>query len=188
MLALYRSLLHLYPAAYRWEYGEEMMDVLSQVQAETRKGRPLARVFWGAHEAGGLLYGALREHFWSITGSRDRRMFSSIFPSMFLLGRFAMRSEFRFPKATVALMTVILAAVIFTIEKAKAISASVPHANPAVGPIHSAQFTIVPSLLATMITAIAAGVIGWAILFALHRTGVHRISEVDASASQRASK
>lgn len=96
-----------------------------------------------------------------------------------------MRSEFRFPKATVALMTVILAAIIFTIEKAKAISASVPHANPAVGPIHSAQFTILPSLVVAMISAIVVGVIGWAILFALHRSGVHHLAEMNPSAGQR---
>ena len=188
MLRLYRSLLYLYPAAYRSEYGEEMMDVLSEVQAETRNRSALARIFYGAHEAGGLLYGALREHFWSITGSRDRRMFSSMLSSMFSSGRLTMRSEFRFPKATVALMTVILAAVMFTIEKAKAISASVPHANPAVGPIQPAQITIVPSLLVAMITAIVAGVIGWAILFALHRSGVQQLSEMNPSAGQRSSK
>ncbi len=188
MLALYRSLLYLYPAAYRCEYGEEMMDVLSEVQTETRNRSALARVLSGAHEAGGLLYGALREHFWSITGSHDRRMFSSMFPSMFLSGRFAMRSEFRFPKATMALMTVILAAVMFTIEKARAISVSIPHANPPVGPIHPTQAMIVQALLATLIWAIGAGAIGWAILFALHRTGVQQLSEMNPSAEQRSSK
>lgn len=181
MLALYRSLLYLYPAEYRREYGEEMMDVLSEVQAETRKRSGLARVLSGVHESGGLLHGALVEHLRSITGSYD----SGIFSSRFLSRRFAMRSEFRFPKATVALMTVILAAIIFTIEKAKAISASVPHANPAVGPIHSAQFTILPSLLVAMISAIVVGVIGWAILFALHRSGVHHLAEMNPSAGQR---
>src|ERR1051325_4726303 len=143
MHALYRSLLHLYPDAYRCEYGEEMMDVLSEVQAETRKRSAVAQVFCAAHEASGLLYGALREHFWSITGSGDRSMFSSGSPSMFLSRRFAMRSEFRFPKATLTLMMIILAAVVFAIEKARAISVSIPHANPPVGPIHPTQAMIV---------------------------------------------
>ena len=177
MLALYRSLLHLYPGAYRSEYGDEMVQVLSEVQAEARTRSALARVISGVREAGGLLYGALREHFLSITGSHERRRFSF----MFLSGRFAMRSEFRFPKATVALMTVILAAVIFTIEKAKAISASVPRASLPVGPIQ-AQFTIVPTLLVVLIGTAVAGVIGWAILFALHRSGVHQLSEMKPSA------
>ena len=99
-----------------------------------------------------------------------------------------MRSEFRFPKATVGLMVIILAAVIFTIEKAKAISASIPHANTPVGPIHSVQATIVQTLLATLLWAITAGAIGWGILYALRRTGVQQLSEMKPSASQRASK
>src|SRR5438874_7399010 len=92
MLALYRSLLYLYPSAYRWEFGHEMMDVLAEVQAEIRKRGARERVLCVAREVGGLLYGALQEHLWSITGSQGGRRFSSLFSS----GRFAMRSEFRF--------------------------------------------------------------------------------------------
>jgi hypothetical protein len=184
MLALYRSLLYLYPSAYRWEFGHEMMDVLAEVQAEIRKRGAPERVLCVAREAGGLLYGAFQEHLLSITGSQGGRRFSSLFSS----GRFAMRSEFRFPKVTVGLMMVILAAVMFTIEKARAISVSIPHANPAVGPIHPTQAMIVQVLLATLIWAIGAGAIGWAILFALHRSGLQQLSEMNPSAEQRSSK
>ena len=90
-----------------------------------------------------------------------------------------MKSEFRFPKSTVGLMLVILAAVIFTIEKAKAISVSAPHASQAVGPIQPAQITMVPTLLVTMITAIGVAVIGWGILFALRRSGIQQLSEMN---------
>ncbi len=99
-----------------------------------------------------------------------------------------MRSEFRFPKATMALMTVILAAVMFTIEKARAISVSIPHANPPVGPIHPTQAMIVQALLATLIWAIGAGAIGWGILYVLRRTGVQQLSEMNPSGNQRANK
>ncbi|PYT78657.1 MAG: hypothetical protein DMG40_19420 [Acidobacteria bacterium] len=184
MLALYRFLLHLYPAAYRYEYGEEMLEVLSQVAGENRKGNVLARVWFGAHEAGGLVFGALHEHLRGITGLHGNGRFSSMYSG----GRFAMRSEFRFPKATVGLMVAILAAVMWTIEKAKAISASVPHANPPVGPIRPEQFTIVETLLAVLIWAIAAGAIGWAIVFAMRRSGVHHLSEMNPSAGQRSGK
>ena len=34
MIAIYRSLLHLYPAAYREEYADEMMTVFDEVEAE----------------------------------------------------------------------------------------------------------------------------------------------------------
>lgn len=98
-----------------------------------------------------------------------------------------MKSEFRFPKATVGLMIVILAAVMFTIEKAKAISASVPHANPPVGPIQHAQATIMGTMLVTLIWAIVAGAIGWGIVHALHRSGTRRLSEVHPSSSPNTS-
>jgi|SRR5690242_1064172 len=180
MLPFYRALLRLYPAAYRYEYGDEMMDVLSEVKGEIREKNAITRIFFATREAGGLLSGALQEHLRSVTGSYDNRIFS--------LRRLGMKSEYRFPKTTVGLMMVILAAVMFTIEKAKAISASVPHANPPVGPIQSAQATIVQTLLVTLIWAIVSGAIGWGILYALRRTGVQQLSEMNPAAGQRPSK
>jgi len=188
MLVLYRTLLNLYPAAYRCEFSEEMMDVLSEVHTERRKNSALARGWCVAHEASGLLFGALEEHLRSITDSQGRRRLSAMFSTTFLSRRDTMRSEFRFPKATVALMMVILAAVIFAIEKARAISMSIPHANPPVGPIHPTQAMIVQALLATLIWAIGAGAIGWAILYALRRSGLQQLSEMNASAGPPASK
>ena len=184
MLALYRSILYLYPAACRGEYGDEMLQVLSEVETVIRKKGPLVWAGCAAREAGGLLYGALEAHLRTFTGAHNRGRFSS----MFLARRVAMRSEFRFPRATVGLMLVILAAVMFTIEKAKAISASVPHANPPVGHIHPSQITILPTLLVAMISAIGAGLIGWAILFALRRSGLQQLSEMNPSAGERSRK
>jgi hypothetical protein len=131
-----------------------------------------------------LLYGALHEHLRPFSGAHDRGSFSFLF----LGGRVSMRSEFRFPKATVGLMLVILAAVMFTIEKAKAISASIPHANPPVGHIYPSQITILPMLLVVLLGAIGAGVIGWAILFALRRSGLQQLAEMNPSAGQRSGK
>src|SRR5437773_12479855 len=97
MLALYRALLRLYPAAYRCEYGDEMIEVLSEVQSENQKKGALALLFSGVCETGGLLYGAVGEHFMGISGSYDTGMFS-------LRRWFVMRSEFRFLKSPVGLM------------------------------------------------------------------------------------
>ena len=83
---------------------------------------------------------------------------------------------------------VILAAVMFTIEKAKAISASIPHGNPPVGHIHPSQVTILPMLLLTMISAVGAGVISWAVLFALRRSGIQQLSEMNPSSGQSSRK
>jgi hypothetical protein len=183
MLALYRLMLYLYPAAYRGEYGEEMLEVLSEVQTKIRSKSAPGAVACAAREASSLLCGALQEHLRPFTAAHDRGRFSFLFR-----GRVAMRSEFRFPKATVGLMLVILAAVMFTIEKAKAISASIPHANPSVGHIHPSQITILPMLLVALASAIGAGVIGWAILFALRRSGIQQLSEVNPSAVERSGK
>ena len=181
MLMFYRALLRLYPAAYRCEFGDEMMDVLQEVQTEKRKKGAVALLFSGTRETSGLFYGAVREHFYGITGSHGGGMFS-------FHRRFTMKSEFRFPKATVGLMMVILAAVMMAIEKARAISLSWPHVNPPAGPIQSVQATIVQPLLAVLVWAIMAGAIGWGILYALRRTGVQQLSEMNPSAGQQLTK
>src|SRR5215813_8772052 len=174
MLALYRALLRFYPAVYRREFGDEMIEVLSEVQVDIRKRDPVTRIFFAGREIGGLLSGAFHAHLRSITGSYDNGIFSA--------RRFAMKSEFRFPKATVGLMVVILAAVMLAIEKARAISMSVPHANPQVGPIRPEQFAIVQVLVAILIWAIASGAIGWGILYALRRSGIQQLSEMNPAA------
>lgn len=168
-MPIFRALLRLYPAAYRCEFGDEMKDVLSEVQAEIRKKNVMTRIFFAMREAGGLVSGALQEHLRSITGSYNHGIFS--------VRRLAMKSEFRFPKATVGLMMATLAGVMMAIEKARAISASVPHTNPPVGPIQSVPAMIVQTLLATLIWAITAGAIGWGIVHTLHRPSVYKWSK-----------
>jgi len=180
MLAFYRALLRLYPAAYRWEFGGEMIEVLSEARLDIRKENLVTRMLFAAREGGGLLMGAFHEHLRSITGGYDNGIFS--------VRRLAMKSEFRFPKATVGLMVVILAAVMLAIEKARAISLSIPHANPPVGPIHPTQDMIVHALLAILSWAIGAGAIGWGILYALRRTGVQQLSQMKPATGQRPGK
>src|SRR6266566_7271220 len=182
VLSLYRFLLRLYPPAYRDEFGAEMLAVFGDAQAETWKKGVLARGVFCAREVAGLLRGALVEHLQGIAGSdlltaSRSRIRLSIFP----LRRFTMRSEFRFPKATAPLMAIILALIVVTIERAKAIQASLPHTNPHVGPIQPAQFTLFSTLVVVLAITCAAGLLGWAILFALRRFGLHRLSEFNPS-------
>ena len=92
-----------------------------------------------------------------------------------------MRSEFRFPKATGWLMTLILAAVVMAIEKAKAIQASIPEAHPQVGPIQPEQFTFLTSVALLFVCGCVVGAVGWAVLFALRRSGVQRLEELRPS-------
>ena len=43
-------------------------------------------------------------------------------------------------------------------------------------------------LLVVLLGAIGAGVIGWAILFALRRSGIQQLSEMNPSAGRRSDK
>lgn len=167
MRSLYRCLLHLYPAAYRHEFGDEMAGVFGEVHAELSVKGLSPRVVLLLREFAGLFCGALVEH------SRAHLFFPS--------RRFAMRSQFRFPKATPILMAVILAGVILTIEKATAIQESLPYTHPQLPPIQPEHFTFFPAMAVIFLSAYAAAVIGWAVLFALRRDGVHRLSEMPAT-------
>jgi hypothetical protein len=169
MLPFYRSLLYLYPSGHRDEFGSEMIAVLRQAQQAVADEGFAARTSFCIRETAGLLLGALRAHLWSFTGSYPGELHP--------LRRFDMRSEFRFPKSTAALMAVILAVVLLTIEKAKGIQLTYSAAVSDVTIIWS----ILLSALAQMFLLVSiAAVIGWLIMFALGRTGVQRLSSVGA--------
>ena len=175
MLSLYRCLLYLYPSAHRCEFGEEMAAVFRDVQAETQKKGIVEHGLFCAREVAGLVCGALQERFRSIAGRSPTALFpSALFPSR----GFITRSEFRFPKVTAFLMVVILAGVVIAIDKAEAIQVSLPHTNSPVGPIQPAQFVFFPIIALMFAVVYGVGIVGWAILFALRRSGVHRLSEI----------
>jgi hypothetical protein len=178
MHAAFRTLLYLYPAAYRREYGDEMLSVLREVQAEVRMKSPLQRAISFSREMGGLLRGALEEHL--------RPTYPQAF-AVFSSRRVTMRSEFRFPKATVGLMTLVLLAIIAAIEKAKAISQSVAPSSTPVGRIVPPYVNIVPTFLIALAGACVCGFIVWAVVFALHRSGTQRLSGLKPPAERRAS-
>jgi hypothetical protein len=174
MLLLYRSLLRLYPVAYRHEFGDEMLSVLVEGQQDTRGKSRWTRVALSVRESFGLLYGALLEHYRAVTGSHPEVLLPP--------RRVAMRSEFRFPKATPVLMTLILLAILMAIDKARSIEFSGPYPSPQVGPLKQADFTLLPTLLIIVAAAAVAALIGWAIVFALRRSG--RLSDMTPSHTQ----
>jgi hypothetical protein len=172
MIAFYRKLLYLYPAEYRELFGEEMLAVLFQEREAnaTRSLRQQVRVI--LRESTGLIRGAFDEHF---------RMITEIHEEMsFMTGRFAMRNGFRFPKSTIIFMALILGGVLIAIQKGEDIATSVPQdvgpiAPVHIQPVHSILLGGMPLFFAIFY---AAGLIGWAILFALHRSGVHRMDNI----------
>jgi hypothetical protein len=164
MLTLYRCLLYLYPTAYRRECAEEMTTVFRQAQDATRSETLATRALFYAREIPGLLSGALQEHFRRVAGSY----------AWIPLRRFDMRPEFRFPRSTVFLMLTILAGVVVSMEKAKSIQLKY-----GAGASLISVWPALPWALALMLLIVAATVvIVWGILFALQRTGVHRLANL----------
>jgi|SRR5215469_541650 len=170
MMIVYRNLLRLYPAEYREQFGEEMAAVLLDARAENTNKKWIARGRFHFREARGLIAGALREHLRVLTYAHVGLSLST--------GRFAMRNGFRFPKSTAILMTIILAGVIVAIRKGEAIAASLPNVSQPIAPIHSAPSYLLPGVIAGFIFFYAAGLTGWAILFALRRSGIHRLADL----------
>jgi hypothetical protein len=174
MLALYRRLLRLYPPAYRCEYGDEMLAVFLDAQADVWNQGVPARAAFCLREIVGLLRGMLYERVHALFGSH-----------LLAPRRFAMRSEFRFPKSATILMFLILAGVVIAIEKAASIAASIPYTNPQLPPIHAAPPTFAPATALTFAVVYAVAIVAWIVLFALRRSGVHRLENLITGADQK---
>jgi hypothetical protein len=171
MLTLYESLLRLYPSPYRQLFAEEMIAVFREVDADARqRGRVVTAKLY-LREISGLFRGAIVEH--------ARRILGVSFPLH--SRRFTMHSGFRFPKSTTFLMTVILAGVVLAIQKADAIRASVADVNPPIVTIQPTQLTFLPTMALMFLGVYVAGALGWLVLFALRRSGVHRLAEMPSA-------
>src|SRR5579863_10153638 len=170
MPVIYQSLLRLYPAEHRREFGEEMAAVFSEIWAETESKGPLACSLFWTREVAGLVKGAFHEHLRLVPGVNGVSLSTR---------RFTMRNGFRFPKTTIVFMALILGGVLVAIKKGQDIATSVPDINPPlqvhIQPVHSILLGGMPLFFAIFY---AAGLIGWAILFALKRSGTHRLADV----------
>jgi hypothetical protein len=169
VLALYVSLLRLYPGPYRRQFAEEMIAVFRGVEADARnKGKVgTARLYF--RELNGLFRGAIAEH--------TRCIFGRNVPCQLPQRRFTVHSGFRFPKSTAFLMAAILAGVVLAIQKADAIRASVT--------IRPTQLTSLPTMALMFLGVYVAGALGWVVLFALRRSGVHRLSDMPAAPDRK---
>lgn len=170
MVRVYETLLWLYPAEHRREFGEEMCDVYLTMRGEMGGAGPIARAAFFVREFAGLVSGATREHLrgfgvFNISGLRSTR-------------RFNMRDGFRFPKATAILMTIILMGIIVAIQKGENIAYSLPHVSQSIAPVHPVHSGLLPPIPLFLAAFYAAGLLGWAILFALRRSGVHRLDKL----------
>jgi hypothetical protein len=162
MLSFYRWLLYLYPSLYRREYADEMISVFRDAQADVSDGSFGERMSFRAHETWGLLAGAVQEQLRFISGSYQLISFT----------RFNMRPEFRFPRSTVFLMSIIFTGLILAMEKANTIQVKYGAGSGSIWP--SLPWFLGLTLLVTCVTAM----IVWGILFALGRTGAHRLANL----------
>jgi len=86
-----------------------------------------------------------------------------------------MRPEFRFPRSTVFLMSIIFAGVILAMEKANLIQVKYAAGVGSIWP--SLPWFLGFTLLFTW----AAALVAWGILFALGRTGTQRLGNIKPS-------
>ncbi len=167
MTSLYQRLLRLYPAEHRRLFSDEMCDVFEDARADIGRGPAIACGTFYAREFSGLIKGAVLEHL--------RELFPGNAKISLSRRRFTMRNEFRFPKATAVLMMIILGGIVLALEKARTIQASFSGGNPLLVPMEAAHLTFFPTLVLLLVIFYAGGLVGWAILFALRRSGVHRL-------------
>lgn len=165
MRCLYQVLLYLYPAPYREEFGEEMQCVFLQAQAEVSFAPLLKRATFSTREVLGLISGAVQAHLLSLFGTDE----------LVRLRRLNMRPQFRFPRSTMFMMWVILAGVLLAIEKAKSIQ--VKYGPEEVMAVWNSLPWFLFLFPALAFVAVAAA---WGLLFALRRTGMHRLDAVQA--------
>jgi hypothetical protein len=125
-----------------------------------------------ARELTGLVIGAIRQHLHVFLGS----------PDLDVLRRFAMRPQFRFPRSTITLMLIILAGVILTIEKCAEVT--MKYSGQGVTMWSTAMIFWSFVVFAFLLVGMAA-VGGWAILYALKRSGLHRLNDVQTWPDQR---
>ncbi|MGA9980155.1 MAG: hypothetical protein WBQ08_16165 [Candidatus Sulfotelmatobacter sp.] len=169
-LVLYEGLLRLYPRAYRQQFGDEMIAVFREADADEHEKGTFATAKFCLREIGGLFRGALAEHARRVLGR----------PVAFPLSsrRFDMRPEFRFPRSTVFLMSIIFAGVILAMEKANTIQVKYAAGADSIWP--SLPWFLGLTLLFTCATVVVI----WGILFALGRTGVHRLANIQPSTNR----
>ena len=168
MITFYRCLLYLYPSLYRHEFAEEMVSVFRDAHADVTAASFRERTGFRVRETCGLLAGAVQEHFHAAgTG----------FPSISFT-RFDMRPEFRFPRSTVVLMSIIFAGVIVAMEKANTIQVKYGEGYRSIWA--SLPWFFVLMLLFTLVTS--AAVLG--IRFALGRSGAHRLANLQPGANR----
>jgi len=160
-LTIYCWLLWLYPGSYRDEFGEEMTSVFCEARSELPPVLPASIRFY-RREFCGLLSGAMRARF--------DRLFGPAIP----LRRFSVQPQFRLYRSAVFLMCLILAGLVLAIHKAQNVVQMKESLPPATATAWGPMLWGLLFALALILAAVAAAA-AWGVLFALRRTGMHRL-------------
>lgn len=168
-LTVYRWLLCLYPGSYREEFGAEMTSVFRDAGNEVPPAL-IAKINFYQREFCGLLSGSLLAHL--------DRLFGPAIP----FPRFYMQRQFRFPRSTVFLMFGILAGVVLAIREARNVAQMTERLPPATATAWGAMPWGLLFVLALVLAALAAAA-AWGFLFALRRSGVHRLENVQVESN-----
>lgn len=156
MMTLYRRCLALYPRAFQCEFGEEMAAVYGEALADSRRyGRSACARFY-LREFAGLVGGALAQHLRASDFSWERILH--------------MRNGFRYSWVGIGFMTLSFVVVLMAMSKAAAIAA---------GYSQIPVINLVWPLAVVCAVAVAAGVVGWLIVFAAGRSGEVRLAQIE---------
>jgi hypothetical protein len=150
-----------------------MIAVFRDVDGDAHKQGTVATAKLYLREISGLFRGAISEH--------ARRMLGGHVSFPLSSRRFTMRPGFRFPKSTSFLMAVILAGIVLAIRKAESICAALPADIAPVGPMWAPHVGILTTIVLTFLMVYLAGAVVWVVLFALRRSGVHRLAEMPST-------
>ena len=185
MAPVYEFLIGLYPAADRAAFGDEMLDVLRQAEAEASRNGALARAWFFLHESMGLLGGAARERLHALGEERGWKFLAERGPMY--------QRERRYPYTSIVFMSLVLAITILIIAKAQGVAHYLYQVYTVNGHVvmETKQNVRFGTELAEwpshwgFITGMAtyfgiawiAGIAAWAVAHALRRSGVHRLDD-----------
>ena len=164
-LTVYGWLLCLYPVNYRSEFGEEMTSIFREARSALSPTLT-PKISFYRREFCGLLSGALYAHF--------DRLFGPAIP----FRRIDMQPQFRFPRSTIFLMSVILAGVLLAIAEAKNVGLQYGATET------RSVWSMLPwfIIVAVVLVCVTIG-LAWGILFALRRTGMQRLERLDTASN-----
>jgi hypothetical protein len=175
VVALFESLLRLYPRTYRGTFAEEMVQVFRQAEADAEERRFGERAAFYLRELVGLIGGAVRER---LRRGKSRGKESPNGESM------KQKDQCRFPLFSILMMTIIFMIVIELIAKGEGLSQSLFAIESGRGwdlgrsaRLWPSHWGLISGIATGFLIAWLAGVTAWIVAYAMRRTGAQKLGE-----------